>query len=101
MRKNIGYVLILGVSTLNLSGCLFHRDPGPCYGVGCSSFTQSGTQKTAVVPQPATAPAAGATSTVAETSQGGPTQTEASQSDATQAKPGKFSRMLSALHLHQ
>lgn len=107
MRKKIGLLAILGVSTLSLSGCFFSRVAGPCYGVGCPTFTSSGTQKTAVVPQPASgnAPAeksaaAAPASSPAESSQAAPAQADASQSDAGQAKPGRFTRMLTAMHLH-
>jgi len=107
MRKTIGFLLILGVSTLSLMGCSFGRVAGPCYGVGCPAFTSSGQQKVAAVPQPAAGNAQAQKSAVttpasapAETSQAAPAQADASQSDAAQAKPGKFTRMLSALHLH-
>lgn len=110
MRKHAGIllILILCVSLLGVSGCLFTRVAGPCYGVGCPAFTSSGTQKTAVVPQPAggnaqtqqSAAAPTGTSPAAESSQAAPAQAEASQSDATQEKPGRFTRMLTALHLH-
>ena len=107
MRKSIGLLLILGVSTLSLMGCSFGRVAGPCYGVGCPSFTSSGQPKVAAVPQPtggnapaqksaAAAPAA----SPAQTSQAVPAQADASRSDAGQAKPGRFTRMLTALHLH-
>ena len=108
MRKTIGLLLILGVSTLGLTGCFFRRVAGPCYGVGCPAFSSSGTQKTAVVPQPsgrnvqaqkssATAPTSQSS---AESSQVAPPQADASQGDVGQAKPGRFTRMLTALHLH-
>jgi hypothetical protein len=108
MRKTIGFLLILGVSTLSLSGCYFRRAAGPCYGVGCPAFSSSGTQKTAVVPQPAgengqaqkSAAAAPPSQSSAESSQAAPAEANASQADATQAKPGRFTRMLTALHLH-
>jgi hypothetical protein len=107
MRKTIGLLLILSVSTLGLSGCLFRRVTGPCYGVGCPAFTSSGTQKTAVLPQPAgenaraqkSAAVAPASSPV-DASQAASAQAEASEADRTQAKPGRFTRMLTALHLH-
>jgi predicted lipid-binding transport protein (Tim44 family) len=107
MRKTIGLLLILGVSTLSLSGCFFSRVAGPCYGVGCPSFTSSGQPKVAAVPQPAAgnaqaqkSAAAGPSSSPAESSQAAPAQADVSQSDAAQAKPGKLTRMLNALHLH-
>jgi len=108
MRKTIGFLLILGVSALSLSGCFFSRLAGPCYGVGCPAFSSSGTQKTIVVPQPAggnaeaqkSAVAAPASQSSAESSQTAPAQADASQGDAAQAKPGRFTRMLTALHLH-
>jgi hypothetical protein len=111
MRKTIGFLLILGVSTLSLMGCSFGRVAGPCYGVGCPAFSSSGQQKVAAVPQPAAgnaqaqksaaaASAAAPASSPAETSQAAPEQADASQSDAAQAKPGAFTRMLTALHLH-
>jgi hypothetical protein len=106
MTKNAGVllILVLCVSLLGVSGCFFTRVAGPCYGVGCPAFTSSGTQKTAVVPQPASGNAqaqnaaaapAGAASPAAESSQAAPAQAEASQE-----KPGRFTRMLTALHLH-
>jgi hypothetical protein len=108
MRKTIGFLLILGVSTLSLSGCFFRRVAGPCYGVGCPAFSSSGTQKTAAVPQPADgnvqaqkrAAVGPASQSSAEPSQAGPAQADASQGDVGQAKPGRFTRMLTALHLH-
>jgi hypothetical protein len=109
MRKTIGFLLILGVSTLSLMGCSFGRVAGPCYGVGCPAFSSSGQQKVAAVPQPAAgnaqaqksaAAATGPSSSPAESSQAAPAQADASKSDAAEAKPGKLTRMLSALHLH-
>jgi hypothetical protein len=107
MRKNVGVVLILGVSTLSLSGCLFRRVAGPCYGVGCPAFASGGQQKVAAVPQPAggnvgaeKSAAAVAGPAPADASPAGASQADASQRDAAEAKPGKFTRMLSALHLH-
>jgi hypothetical protein len=110
MRKNIGWLLILGVSTLSMTGCLFRRVAGPCYGVGCPTFSSSGTQKTAVLPQPAggstqaqnsaaTEPSNTATSQ-AVGSQAGSAQDGANKSDAEAAKQGRLTRMLTAMHLH-
>jgi hypothetical protein len=39
MRKKLGFLLILMLSTVSLSGCLFLRPVGPCYGVGCPALT--------------------------------------------------------------
>jgi hypothetical protein len=36
-----GCLLILLVSTLCLTGCLYLRPVGPCYGVGCPALTSS------------------------------------------------------------
>ena len=108
MRKTTGFLLILGVSTLSLSGCLFTRVAGPCYGVGCPAFSSSGTQKSAALPQSAgenaqaqkSAAATPPSQTSPESSQAAPAQVDASQGEAAQAKPGRFTRMLTALHLH-
>ena len=105
MRKNIGFLLIIGIAALSLSGCLYHWTAGPCYGVGCPSYTTSAQPKVAEIPK---APDGNAQSqksgalerTVAGTPQAGPSQIEASQGEAAQAKPGMFTRMLTALHLH-
>jgi hypothetical protein len=112
MRKNIGVLLILVVcaSALSLSGCYYRRAAGPCYGVGCSALSHGGAPKTATLAQPASgnataqngvAPAAASSSSsAAETSQAAAAPADASQSDAGQEKPGVFTRMLTALHLH-
>jgi hypothetical protein len=107
MRKTIGLLLILGVSTLGLSGC-FRRVTGPCYGVGCPAFSSSAQQKVARVPQPSgenaqaknSAAATPPSQSSAESSQAAPAQADASQGEAGQAKPGRFTRMLTAMHLH-
>jgi hypothetical protein len=39
MRKSLGCLLILLLSTVYLSGCVYLRPVGPCYGVGCSALT--------------------------------------------------------------
>jgi hypothetical protein len=41
MRKKLGLLLILLVSTLYLPGCIFFRPVGPCYGIGCPALTSS------------------------------------------------------------
>jgi hypothetical protein len=104
MRKNMGFLVILGVATLAGSGCL-RRVTGPCYGVGCPVLTSSSQPKVAQVPQPSdpNAPAqtaaqaqpAAAANSPADAAQAQPTQAEASQ-----PKQGRFTRMLTALHLH-
>src|SRR5882762_9427104 len=102
MRKTIGFLLILGVSTLGLSGCFFRRVAGPCYGVGCPAFSSSGTQKTAEVPEPTggnvqaqnRAAAAPPSQSSPDSSQPVPAQAEARQGGAAQPKPGRFTRML-------
>jgi hypothetical protein len=113
MRRDFGVLLILVVcaSTLSLSGCFYQRAAGPCYGVGCRVLSRGGAPKTATLSQPASgnataqngvAPAAGASSSrnAAETSQVAAAPADASQSEAGQEKPGLFTRMLTALHLH-
>jgi hypothetical protein len=110
MRKNIGWLLILGVSTLSLTGCLFRRVAGPCYGVGCPAFSASGTQKTAVAPQPASGNTQARKSAAAEpsntaaspaaASQAGSAEDAASKGDTEESKPGAFTRLLRAMHLH-
>jgi len=57
MRKMLGCLLILMISTLCLSGCLYFRPVGPCYGIGCpalssSETAQGGNAKTAQAPPP-------------------------------------------------
>jgi hypothetical protein len=105
MKRNIGFLLILGASTLSLGGCSLLRVAGPCYGVGCPTFTTSGQPKVAAVPKAPDGNAqaqktAAAEPASAEASQAGSSQAPAGQSDANQAKPGAFTRMLTALHLH-
>ncbi|MGA8223281.1 MAG: hypothetical protein WB780_16640 [Candidatus Acidiferrales bacterium] len=108
MRKSFGILLVTGIAAVSLSGCWyqFHRVAGPCYGTGCPAFTSSAQGKVAAAPsapaanaraQSAAAPAAPG---AAADSQAAPAQAEASQGDANQAKPGVFTRMLTALHLH-
>ncbi len=41
MRNKLGCLLILLVSTLCLTGCIYLRPIGPCYGVGCPAFSSS------------------------------------------------------------
>jgi hypothetical protein len=110
--KKIGFLLMVGVATLSVSGCLYRRMAGPCYGVGCPAFTGSTQPKVAQVssapdgnaaPQTtaaADANSAAAPSQAAQTAQGAPSQTDASKASAQQEKPGVFTRMLTALHLH-
>jgi hypothetical protein len=43
MRKKLGYLLILCLSTICLSSCMYLRPMGPCYGVGCPALTSSST----------------------------------------------------------
>ena len=105
MRKNIGFLLMIGVSTLNISGC-FHRMAGPCYGVGCPTFTASSQPKVAQVSSAPSGNAAAQTTAAPDAnsattpSQAAAPQSDASQAGAEQAKPGAFTRMLTALHLH-
>jgi len=105
MKRNIGILLILGAATLSFSGCSLRRLAGPCYGVGCPTFTSSGQQKVAAVPKAPDGNAQAQTAAAGEpssagSSQAGPSQAPASQGDANQAKPGAFTRMLTVLHLH-
>jgi hypothetical protein len=105
MMKRLGFLLMIGISTLSLPGCAYMRTAGPCYGVGCPTLTSSGQPKVAEVPkapegnaQPQTATAAGPNTPASP--QASPSQPAASQAEAEQAKPGRFTRMLIALHLH-
>jgi hypothetical protein len=107
MWKKAQYLAVLAGCTMCVSGCSLMRVAGPCYGVGCPSFTSSGQPKVAAVPQPAgvnaqaqKSAAAAPASAPAETSQAALAQAGASQSEAAGAKPGKFTRMLTTLHLH-
>jgi hypothetical protein len=105
MKRNIGFLLILGASTLSLGGCSLLRVAGPCYGVGCPNFTTSGQPKVADVPKPAGGNAQAQKTAAAEPASAGAAQADssqapASQGDANQAKPGKLTRMLTAMHLH-
>jgi len=108
MRKRFGFLLMIGVSTLSLSGCLYqlHRTAGPCYGTGCPAFSASSQPKVA---NAANAPsgnaltqttAAADSNAAAAPSQTAQSQPDASQAGAQQEKPGVFTRMLTALHLH-
>jgi hypothetical protein len=104
MRKNIGLLVILGVATLGASGCL-RRVAGPCYGVGCPTFTSSSQPKVAQVPQPAdpnapTQTAAQAQPAASANSPADASQAQPTQADASQPKQGRFTRMLTAMHLH-
>jgi len=105
MRKTIGFALILCASTLSLSGCLLTRVAGPCYGVGCPSFTSSSQPKVAQTPIPADATPQGQQAASAQpmptsSSQPNAAPSQPVRADASQAKRGKFTRMLTALHLH-
>jgi hypothetical protein len=104
MRKNMGLLVILSVATLGASGCL-RRVAGPCYGVGCPTFSSSSQPKVAQVPQPAdpNAPAqtaAQAQSAPAASAPADAAQAQPTQADASQPKQGRFTRMLTKLHLH-
>ncbi|MGH9713843.1 MAG: hypothetical protein ACRD5M_11155 [Candidatus Acidiferrales bacterium] len=105
MKKNVGFLLMIGMTTLSLSGCWPHRVWGPCYGVGCPAFTASNAPKVAQTSQAPAAnvqaqkPAA-AEPESAGASQASPAPAATTQSNSEQAKPGRFTRMLSALHLH-
>jgi hypothetical protein len=107
MRKTIGLTLMTGIVALSLSGCLYHRLAGPCYGNGCPAFTTSAQAKVAAAPSApngnAQAQNAAAPTTAGDSAGAAPagsTEAPASQGDANQAKPGKLTRMLTALHLH-
>jgi hypothetical protein len=56
MRKMLGCLLILMLSTICLSNCMIFRPVGPCYGVGCPALTseqagQSGKAQSAKQPE--------------------------------------------------
>jgi len=53
MKKKAAGVLILLLSTLLLSSCLYFRPTGPCFGVGCPSHTvgQNGQYKAGEAPK--------------------------------------------------
>ena len=119
MRKNIGFLLMIGATALSISGCLYRRVAGPCYGVGCPALTGSSQPKVAQVSSapegnaqaqktpaanasaaaPEAAPAAEA-SQAAPAAQAAPAQADATPASGQQEKPGMFTRMLTALHLH-
>jgi hypothetical protein len=46
MRKRLGCSLILLLSTVYMSGCVYFRPVGPCYGVGCSALASKEPAKT-------------------------------------------------------
>ena len=48
MRKNLKGILILSLGTMSLSGCIYLRQAGPCYGVGCPVFTRGDAPQPAV-----------------------------------------------------
>lgn len=108
MKMKLGFLLMIGMTTFALSGCLLHQVAGPCYGVGCPSFTSSNAPKVAQTSKAPdgngqaqkTAAAEPAPTPAPATSQASPAPTEANQSGGDQAKPGAFTRMLTALHLH-
>jgi hypothetical protein len=47
MRKKLNGILILSLCTVSLSGCIYLRQAGPCYGVGCPALAHG------QAPQPA------------------------------------------------
>jgi hypothetical protein len=105
MMKRPGFFMMIGLALLGLSGCAYMRTAGPCYGVGCPSFSSSSQPKVAEVPKAPDANTPSQTVAAAEantpaSAQASPSQPAASQPEAQQAKPGRFTRMLIALHLH-
>lgn len=103
MKKNIGLLLAAVMLALSLSGCLYHRMAGPCYGVGCPAYAASNAPKVAAVPQAAGGNTQAQKTAVTEPAPTGasqPAQAEANQRDTEQSKPGAFTRMLTVLHLH-
>jgi hypothetical protein len=104
MKTKFGFLLMIGMTTLSLSGCLLHRMAGPCYGVGCPSFTQSNAPKVAQSSKApdgnAQAQMTAAADPAPANSQASHSPSEANQSDVEHTKPGTFTRMLTALHLH-
>lgn len=108
MSKKLSGLLILCVSTLWLSGCVYFRATGPCFGVGCPAHTvgQNGQYKPGQAPKAQTAVtsrsaapnaqvAANATvaanSPAAPASQPAPAQAKASEAKASVAtKVGDF-----------
>lgn len=40
MRKKLEGILLLSLCAASLSGCIYLRQAGPCYGVGCSAMAR-------------------------------------------------------------
>jgi len=59
MRKRLGGILIVCISTALLAGCALMRNTGPCFGVGCPAGTpgQSGQYKVGEGPKQQAQPA--------------------------------------------
>lgn len=77
MSKNLAFLLILLAGALCLSGCLYFRPVGPCYGVGCPALTSS--QSAAQSQKQSTQP-------TSQTEQSQPTQNQAAQSQPAQTQ---------------
>jgi hypothetical protein len=103
MRKNLGFLLILVLSTLCFSGCLYLRPLGPCYGVGCPALTSQQTPQNAGA-QPATPSSQAAQNQPsqsqsaanqpgwAQTSQSASAPAAENQAPQTQAQPAQTSK---------
>jgi len=85
MRKSLGSLLILIVSTLCFSGCLYLRPVGPCYGIGCPALTSQQVPRNAGA-QPA-APASQAAQNQPSQSKPEGDQSASTQSDQSASAP--------------
>ncbi len=105
MKKKAAGVLILVLSTLSLSSCLYFRPTGPCFGVGCPSHTvgQNGQYKAGEAPktqnandQPANQPTANAQVATAQdaTAPAANAQVANSGTATQQSKQGRIAAFL-------
>jgi len=116
MKKNLGLLLTIAGIMAILPGCSYMRMAGPCYGNGCPGLTSGaqpkvaaaqtapGTnaapQATAAADANTPAPPQSADAAQPAAAQPAASQPSAGQQEAEQPKPGRFTRMLIALHLH-
>jgi hypothetical protein len=110
MRKNYLYPVVLLAATA-LCGCphFTHFAGPPCMGNACPAGTKGEApaaqhadyKQPAVADQPTPSPASAQASTAGGAEQtGGAAATDSTPAASAQQKPGRFTRMLEALHLH-
>ena len=109
MKKHHPYPVVL-LAAISLCGCphFTHVAGPPCMGNGCPAGTKgeppaaqhADYKQPAAADQPAPAPAPAQASTAVSAGQASGAAGDSTATASAQQKPGRFTRMLEALHLH-